>query len=234
MSNSSVLLSTARIRLGREAAFLAWQARHELAIGQFPGFRSSDIIPGGAAGSNEWTILVNFQTSDQLHVWHTSEERADLLEQSACFSDGGDLRRRGTPREPGPIAKSVATQPAATAPADDETLGPVKARVDAPGIPSPNWKATLLVLLGLFPVAAFEMKIVSPLVQSLSVHSSVALFVGIALAVFVTTFAVMPLIARAFAWWLLPGRDPAAARWKGVALLGFLYAMEVAFFWQLN
>lgn len=245
MSTSSVLLATARIRPGREAVFLAWRTRHDLAIGQFPGFKSSVIIPGGLAGSNEWTIVVNFQSSDQLRVWHSSEERAELFDQSDSFLDGGDLPRKRFNPEPEPIPKSISPQPASRTGgrqatfAGHERSGPVKARVEAPvnlppGILSPNWRMTLLVLLGLFPVAAFEMKIVGPLVQYLPSYSSVSVFVGIGLAVFVTSFAVMPLISRAFAWWLLPGRGCTVTRWKGIALLGFLYAVEVAFFWQLD
>ena len=93
MSDSPVLLATAKIRFGQEAAFSAWQTRHNSTIAQFPGFQSSDVIPGGAAGSNEWTIIVNFQTPDQLRIWHASSERARLVAESDSFLDGGDLRR---------------------------------------------------------------------------------------------------------------------------------------------
>ncbi|MDD5199424.1 MAG: antibiotic biosynthesis monooxygenase [Terrimicrobiaceae bacterium] len=91
MSAPAVLIATAKVRPGEEDAFAAWQVYHNAAVAKFPGFVSSDILPPGAAGSNEWTIVLNFQTPDQLTVWQKSAERAALLAEALPFFEGGNL-----------------------------------------------------------------------------------------------------------------------------------------------
>jgi antibiotic biosynthesis monooxygenase (ABM) superfamily enzyme len=59
MSNPAVLIATARVRAGKDTEFVAWKTRYDSAICKFPGYVSSDVIPG-ANGSNELTIVINF------------------------------------------------------------------------------------------------------------------------------------------------------------------------------
>lgn len=90
MSDVAVLIATARVRPGQEEAFGQWQGRHDSVIAKFPGYVSSDMMPG-VNGSNEWTIVLNFQTSEQLDVWQKSPERAALIAESIPLIEGGNF-----------------------------------------------------------------------------------------------------------------------------------------------
>jgi uncharacterized protein len=104
MSNLAVLIATARVRTGRDAEFTAWKARHDAVIGKFPGYVSSDMMPG-PDGSNEWTIVLNFRTPEQLEIWQKSPERAAIIAESIPFLEGGNfgeaVRIGGAGEQPG-------------------------------------------------------------------------------------------------------------------------------------
>jgi antibiotic biosynthesis monooxygenase (ABM) superfamily enzyme len=212
MSASPVFLATAKVRFGQEALFSAWQTRHNRAIADFPGFQSSDVIPGGAVGSNEWTIIVNFQTPDQLRVWQHSRERAELVEESAIFLDDANTRRSA---RNGDLSLSGGS------------------RIQATGRAPSNWKVALLLLLPLYPIVVLEGMFLSPLLESLHLPSAAAAFVGLAFAVLLSGLISLPLLARAFKWWLVSNPGTSATCLKGIAVLCLLYAIEVAIFWRL-
>jgi antibiotic biosynthesis monooxygenase (ABM) superfamily enzyme len=97
----------------------------------------------------------------------------------------------------------------------------------------PNWKAAMLVLLGLFPIVMLETRFLSPRLASL--NSSVAMFVGNTISVALTTWMTMPLFIKALGWWLFPKSEASkvAINFAGTALIFFLYAAEVAVLWKL-
>lgn len=311
MSNPALLLATARVRAGQEAAFTAWQTRHNQVIGKFPGFQSSDIMPPGSGGSDEWTIIVNFQTPDQLRIWQQSPERAQLIAESVPFLEGGNLgevmpeanvahRPETVVTEvilskvkPGmddryrewsvriqhaqskyPGYRGMYLQPPTTAegrwttlmrydtaehleawmaaPEREELLRESKAFIEheeltrlATSFPGwvpidpetgkgpPNWKTSLLVLLGLFPIVMLEMKYLGPILAKIGLHASLATFLSNAVSVFLTSFATMPLFITWFSWWLFPKRNLPSINLKGCAILAVLFALEVAILWTL-
>jgi antibiotic biosynthesis monooxygenase (ABM) superfamily enzyme len=79
MSTPAVLIASAKLRPGEGQAFGAWQARHNTVIGKFPGFISSDIIPPSQPQGNEWTMIMNFRSQDELTAWQRSSERAEIV-----------------------------------------------------------------------------------------------------------------------------------------------------------
>lgn len=91
MSAPAVLIATAKLRSGKEEDFNAWQARHNAVAHRFPGFISSDLIPPTQPDSNEWTIILNFRSRDDLAVWQRSSERAELIGEVAPLLEGGTL-----------------------------------------------------------------------------------------------------------------------------------------------
>ena len=90
MSSPAVLIATAKIRPGSEDAFAAWKGRHDAAVATFPGFNSSDIMPPGEH-DDTWTILLNFDSQENLTAWQKSSERAALLAELAPLTIGGNL-----------------------------------------------------------------------------------------------------------------------------------------------
>jgi hypothetical protein len=312
VSNSSVLIATAKVRAGQEPAFLAWQVHHNAVIARFPGFVSSDIMPPGAAGSADWTFILNFQTPDQLRVWQQSPERAALIAECLPLLEGGNLGEvmpaAGGETKPEsnvtevilskvklgmdeiyrewsvriqnaqskyPGYRGMYLQPPTSvegrwttlirydtaehleawmaAPERAELLKESKAFIEheeltrlATSFPGwvpvnpetgkgpPNWKTSLLVLLGLFPIVMLEMRFLSPiLVGLLGLHASLATFIGNVGSVFATSYLTMPLFIRCFAWWLFPKIDTPATSSKGLLILLVLFAAEVAVLWKL-
>ena len=111
MSAPAVLIASAKLRSGEDQAFAAWQARHNSVIGKFPGFISSDVIPPSQPESNEWTIVLNFRSQDELTAWQRSSERAKIVGEAVPLFEGGSLGevaqldRPGEP--PGPNVTEV-------------------------------------------------------------------------------------------------------------------------------
>jgi antibiotic biosynthesis monooxygenase (ABM) superfamily enzyme len=103
MSEPAVLIASAKLRPGEDRAFSAWQARHNAVIGKFPGFISSDVMPPSQPESNEWTIVLNFRSQDELAAWQRSSERAKLVTDAIPLLEGGSLgevARLDRPGEP--------------------------------------------------------------------------------------------------------------------------------------
>jgi antibiotic biosynthesis monooxygenase (ABM) superfamily enzyme len=100
MSSPAVLIATARVRAGKEAEFTAWKARHDTVIGKFPGYVSSDMIPG-ANGSNERKIVINFRSADDLAAWQQSRERAQIVSEGIPLFEGGSFGEVAQVSEPG-------------------------------------------------------------------------------------------------------------------------------------
>ena len=103
MSEPAVLIASAKLRPGEDRAFSAWQVRHNAVIGKFPGFISSDVMPPSQPESNEWTIVLNFRSQDELAAWQRSSERAKLVSDAIPLLEGGSLgevARLDRPGEP--------------------------------------------------------------------------------------------------------------------------------------
>lgn len=312
MSTPSFIIATARLRPGADAEFTAWKARHDLIIGKFPGFVSSDIIPPTHAGSNEWTIILNFQSNEDLVVWQKSKERAEIIAAGMPLFEGGNFGEvvqigaggerpdnqvtevifskiktgredayrewaarmqaeqakypgyRGTflqpPEEKGGFWTTIMRFDSAghleawmNAPERKEMLRESKAFIEheqltrlATSFPGwvpldpmtgegpPNWKAAMLVLLGLFPIVMLEMKFLSPILSALGLRSSLATFIGNVISVALTSFLTMPWFVKWFGWWLFPkGPSAGALTAKGVGILCVLFALEVVLLWNL-
>ncbi len=87
----------------------------------------------------------------------------------------------------------------------------------------------MIVLLVLFPIVMLELLLLSPLLRSLGMAE--ATFVSNLLSVVAMGFLLVPLVNRAFAWWLSP--RPGGPEWVtagGVALIVGLYGLSVAVF----
>jgi uncharacterized protein len=110
MSAPAVLIASAKLRPGEDQAFAAWQARHNTVIGKFPGFISSDVIPPSQPESNEWTIVLNFRSQDELTAWQRSSERAKIVGEAVPLFEGGSLGEVAQPDQPGEPPGSNVTE----------------------------------------------------------------------------------------------------------------------------
>ena len=309
MSSAAVLVATVRVRPGQGNAFASWKGRHDQTLGKFPGFISSDLIPPTQAGGNEWTLLINFRSRDDLVGWQQSAERGKILAEADHIIEGGSYRElekapgtgeqaqgsvtevifskilpgreddyrawsarmeaeqakypgyRGMflqpPDEVGGIWTSIIRFDTAAqlekwmnAPERASMLKESKAFIEheqltclATAFPGwvpidpetgkgpPNWKAAMLVLLGLFPIVMLLMKYLN--LAQFGLHASLATFIANCISVSLTSFITMPLFVRWFGWWLFPEGNYAAVTIKGVLLLCALYAAEILLLWTL-
>ena len=101
MDAAAVLIATANVRPGMDSQFTAWKTHHDLVIGKFPGFVSSDIIPPRRPDSNEWTIILNFRSNEDLVLWQKSKERAEIIAEGVPLFEGGNFREVVQVRESG-------------------------------------------------------------------------------------------------------------------------------------
>jgi antibiotic biosynthesis monooxygenase (ABM) superfamily enzyme len=195
-----------KVKLGREGAYREWETKIQQAQSKFPGYCGSYVQPP-LAGELGWTTLMRFDTAEHLDTWLKSPERAALLSEAEPLIDYAHLQRMET-SFPGWF------------PTDPKT-----------GQGPPNWKAAMLVLLGLFPIVMLESLFLSPRLASL--NFSLALFIGNTISVALTTWLTMPVFIKALDWWLFPKLDaPKSVHWKGTLLIFALYALSVAIFWK--
>ncbi|HZA38281.1 MAG TPA: antibiotic biosynthesis monooxygenase [Candidatus Baltobacteraceae bacterium] len=197
-----------KVKPGREEAYRQWETKIQQAQSKFPGYRGSYVQPP-IAGELGWTTLMRFDSAEQLDRWLKSSERAALLREVEPLIDYAHLQRMET-SFPGWF------------PTDPKT-----------GQGPPNWKAAMLVLLGLFPIVMLEARFLSPRLASL--NSSFAMFIGNTISVALTTWLTMPLFIKGLGWWLFPKSEASKIRVNiaGTALIFVLYAIEVAVLWNL-
>ena len=91
MSNPGVLIATARVRVDKHAEFVAWKARYDTVIAKFPGYIGSDMMPG-REGANEWTLVINFRSTEDLAAWQQSRERSEIIQEGIALCEGGNFR----------------------------------------------------------------------------------------------------------------------------------------------
>lgn len=197
-----------KVKPGMEAAYRQWETRIQQAQSKFPGYGGSYVQPP-IAGELGWTTLMRFDRAEQLDSWLKSPERARLLSEAEPLIDYAHLQRMDS-SFPGWF------------PTDSKT-----------GQGPPNWKAAMLVLLGLFPIVMLEARFLSPRLAGL--NSSLAMFIGNTISVALTTWLTMPLFIKGLKWWLFPGSGQSRARTDaaGTALILVLFAIEVAALWHL-
>jgi hypothetical protein len=195
-----------KVKAGKEGAYREWETKIQQAQSKFPGYCGSYVQPP-LTGELGWTTLMRFDTAEHLDTWLKSPERAALLGEAEPLIDYAHLQRMET-SFPGWF------------PTDPKT-----------GQGPPNWKAAMLVLLGLFPIVMLESLFLSPRLANL--NFSLALFIGNTISVALTTWLTMPVFIKALDWWLFPKPDaPKSVHWKGTLLIFALYALSVAIFWK--
>lgn len=196
-----------QVKPGMQDAYRRWEARTQLAQSKYPGYLGSMIQPP-TDGEERWTTFMRFATTAHLEAWLNSPERAALLKESKEMVDYAHLQKL-VGSFPGWVPQDAAT-----------------------GEAPPNWKTSMLVLLGLFPIVILEIRFLSPWLAGW--NSSLATFFANSISVALTTWITMPLFIRWFRGWLYPEEKSSVARqMAGTGLILLLFAIEVALFWRL-
>jgi hypothetical protein len=157
-----------------------------------------------------WTTIIRFDTAEHLEAWMDAPERAELLRESKAVIEQEQLMRLAT-SFPGWVPINPMT-----------------------GKGPPNWKTSMLVVLGLFPIVMLELRFLSPILTALGVHASLGTFISNCISVAATSYITMPLFIRWFGWWLF--KDEGAPSWVepvGSLSLVVLFAIEIGALWNL-
>lgn len=197
-----------KVRPGMADRYREWAGRIQSAQAKYPGYRGMYLQPPAGGKDGHWTSILRYDTSAHLEAWMNAPERKSFLAETKEFIESEDMMR-------------LATSFPGWVPIDPMT-----------GKGPPDWKTSLLVLLGLFPIVMLEMKFLSPVLSVWGLHASLATFIGNAISVALTSFITMPLCVRWFGWWLFP-KGNANATSKGVGILVVLFAVEVIALWNL-
>ncbi len=146
MSTPAFIVATVKLRPGMDSQFTAWKAHHDLVIGKFPGFVSSDIIPPTRPDSNEWTIILNFRSNEDLVVWQKSKERAEIIAEGVPLFEGGNFREVVQVRESGDRPDSDVTEVifSKVKPGKEDTYREWAARIQSAQAKYPGYKGTYL------------------------------------------------------------------------------------------
>jgi len=195
-----------KIKPGKEDQYREWAARMQAAQAECRGYKGTFLQPPGEAGGF-WTTIMRFDSAANLEVWMNSARRREMLSEAQDIIEHEQLTHLAT-AFPGWV------------PVDPMT-----------GKGPPNWKAAMLVLLGLFPIVMLEMKYLN--LTQFGIHASLGTFIGNSISVALTSFITMPWCVKWFGWWLFPKGPAAAITAKGVGIICLLYAVEVAVLWKL-
>ncbi|MEI8310085.1 MAG: antibiotic biosynthesis monooxygenase [Verrucomicrobiota bacterium] len=199
-----------KVKPGMADHYRDWASRIQTAQAKYPGYRGMYLQPPAGGKGGHWTSILRYDTTEHLEAWMNAPERKELLTETREFIESEEFMR-------------IATAFPGWVPLDPMT-----------GEGPPNWKAAMLVLLGLFPIVMIEMRFLSPILADLGIHASLGTFIGNAISVALTSFFTMPWCVSWFGWWLFPkGPEAAQLTARGVGILCVLFAIEVVVLWKL-
>jgi antibiotic biosynthesis monooxygenase (ABM) superfamily enzyme len=196
------------LKPGMRTDYCAWLSKLQQIQIAFPGYRGSYVQPPSKSNPNQWTTLIRFDSPDTLDNWFNSEVREELLAESESFIQS---RKFHWP----------STSLIGWFPADAKT-----------GKRPPNWKTSLMVLLGLYPVAMLTLKFITPFLTWLP--KAPMIFVRTGCSVALVTMLMVPLANHLFKWWLFPQANKTLeTNLKGLAIIASAFAIEILLLWNI-
>jgi hypothetical protein len=208
---AGMVVST-RVKPGREAEYRAWQATIDEEAARFPGFLGNEVFPAVPGLQEEWVVVVRFDSAKHLQNWLESEPRRRLNQQAARLWDEASVESLGG-GFPGWF----------TAGRGESGKGALP----------PEWKQAMTVLLVLYPTVVLLSRYLSPWLAGLPFAAS--MFVSNLVSVAILTWLLMPVVVRAFNFWLSPP-PVRRARFEILGLLAVLagYAVALIIFTRLS
>lgn len=207
----SAVIST-RVKPGMEAEYLKWEQRVAAAQSKAAGLQGYRFEPAVPGVQEDFIAILRFDSEANLRAWLDSPQRRQLLDEAEPLTAEFHTR----------MAQSGFEQWFRDA-----------TPVGAP--PPAAWKMNMIVLLTLYPVVFLWGLFVGTPVLTNMMHLDfpVALFIGNAFSVTVTSYLV-PWTANRLGWWLTPPRaGPALANLRGAGLLVAAYTIMILVFWKV-
>ncbi|MDH7794905.1 MULTISPECIES: antibiotic biosynthesis monooxygenase [unclassified Beijerinckia] len=207
----SAVIST-RVKPGMEAEYLKWEQKIAAAQSKAAGLQGYRFEPSVPGVQEDFVAILRFDSEANLNAWLESPQRRQLIEEAAPLTAEFHTR----------MAESGFEQWFRDATPE--------------GAPPPAaWKMNMIVLLTLYPVVfLWGLLVGTPILMgALKLDFPVALFIGNAFSVILTSYLV-PWTANRLSWWLTP---PKAGRTRvdllGAVLLVATYAIMILLFWKV-
>lgn len=165
--------------------FERWLADVNALASSFPGHLGVEVARPAEPAAQDYVLVFRFDSRENLAHWEESPERARALARAEPFTVGTPTVERVTGLEywftlPGDAARR----------------------------PPPRYRMAIATVAGLYPLVLFLApaiaRVLAPLPGGIGTLVSTSVMVGL------MTYAVMPLLTRAFAFWLFAGRREAA------------------------
>jgi uncharacterized protein len=80
-SDIATVVTSQKVRAGREDEYRRWQDRVNETARGFEGFVGTEQYSPSATGENEWVVVFRFSHLGQLTAWLDSGVRGELIEQ---------------------------------------------------------------------------------------------------------------------------------------------------------
>jgi antibiotic biosynthesis monooxygenase (ABM) superfamily enzyme len=206
----SAVIST-RVKPGMEAEYLKWEQKVAAAQSKAAGLQGYRFEPAVPGVQEDFVAILRFDSEANLRAWLESPQRRELLEEA------------------GPLTAEFHTRMAQS--------GFEQWFRDATpaGAPAPAaWKMNMIVLLTLYPVVfLWGLLAGTPiLTKALHLDFPVALFIGNAFSVVLTSYLVS-WTAKRLSWWLNPLTERRAlVNLQGTSFLVLTYAVMILLFWK--
>jgi antibiotic biosynthesis monooxygenase (ABM) superfamily enzyme len=195
------------VRPGREADFERWQDKVLKAQEKYPGFMGSELFRPVEGIQDHWVVVFRYNTREHLESWLDSGTRDRLLEEGRNYFSAYDVRKVGS-----------------------AFSGWFRFGADAEEAP-PNWKQAMTVVLALYPTVMGLNLTVGHEFRLWGVPGYLGLFFGNVLSVSILTWVLMPLVNRALAFWLRPGRRrPVRVEVAGAAIVVLCWILSIVIF----
>ena len=205
------MVVSTRVKRGRESQFRQWQGTIDKECARFPGFMGNEVFPPVPGVQDEWVVVVRFDSAANLQGWLESDVRRRLIDEAARLWHEARVESFGG-GFPGWF-----------------TAG--RGESDQAALPA-VWKQAMTVILVLYPTVFLLSRYLSPWLTGLPFAAS--LFVSNVASVSILTWLLMPVVVRAFNFWL----SPPPSRRMQFEVLGLLavlagYAVAVIIFTRL-
>ena len=174
------VMVTRRPKEGMEKEFEEYLSGITAAAMRWPGHMGTTIFRPATPSDRTYQIIFKFHRRSQLEDWEASEERAEWRALAEKVSE--------------PPQRQVATGLEGWFQLPSRPLNR----------PPPRYKMTVVIWLGILGLSGATQYTVGPYIAHLPLYQRVLITTTIVVPLM--TMVVMPLLTRAFAWWLFPSR----------------------------
>ncbi|MFC4608381.1 antibiotic biosynthesis monooxygenase [Streptomyces maoxianensis] len=88
LGGSATVVTSQRVRAGRDDDYKRWQEKTNQVVRGFDGFQGTELYPPASGEENEWVVVFRFSGVRQLTAWLDSTDRRQLLDEGLPLFDG--------------------------------------------------------------------------------------------------------------------------------------------------